>query len=180
MLKSYSNKKMSSWVDGDEQLDRPNSQTTMCCIIIVGFNIHTTAFCFGRSSLHLLLLKSLWPMPMAIAKCIRLLLQSFFGSSERKNVALKRPCKRSVNCPLETVTVVSLYKAAISYIFFHEIWHTRFLFSFKFASKMASMASSSMTSAFDTKFKCKIIQQKSHSRRTIFENWNSTEGYIVW
>ena len=45
----------SSLEGGDEQLDRPNSQTTMQ---VLGFNINTTAFCLGRSRLHLLLLKS--------------------------------------------------------------------------------------------------------------------------
>ena len=47
---------------GDEQLDRPNGQTSMeiCQVVVayLGFNINTTAFCLGRYSLHLLLLKS--------------------------------------------------------------------------------------------------------------------------
>ena len=70
----------SSLVEGDEQLDRPNSQTTLelchsCVAYFFGFNINTTAFCLGRSSLHLLILKSsmvvslsydlcLWPHPV--------------------------------------------------------------------------------------------------------------------
>ena len=53
----------SSLVEGDEQLDRPNSQTILNYAMhvlhkIFGFNINTTAFCLGRSSIHLLLLKS--------------------------------------------------------------------------------------------------------------------------
>ena len=55
---------VSSWsslVEGDEQLDRANSQTTLelchaCITYFFGFNINTTAFCLGWSSLHLLLL----------------------------------------------------------------------------------------------------------------------------
>ena len=49
----------SSLVEGDEQLDRPNSLTTkelcICCLIFWGFKITTRAFCLGRYSLHLLL-----------------------------------------------------------------------------------------------------------------------------
>ena len=53
----------SSLVKGDEQLDQPNSQTTMelCHASVAyffGLNTNTTAFWLGRSSLHLLLLKS--------------------------------------------------------------------------------------------------------------------------
>ena len=53
----------SSLVEGDEQLDRPNSQTTVelchaCVAYFFGFNTNTTDFCLGQSSLHLLLLKS--------------------------------------------------------------------------------------------------------------------------
>ena len=53
----------SSLVEGDEQLDQPNSQTTMelcnaCVEEFFGLNINTTAFCLGRSSLYLLLQKS--------------------------------------------------------------------------------------------------------------------------
>ena len=58
----------SSVVEGDEQLDRPNSQTTtmeFChALLHMGFflgggvNINTIAFCLGWCSLHLLLLKS--------------------------------------------------------------------------------------------------------------------------
>ena len=54
----------SSLVEGDEQLDRPNSQTTTtefclrCVIYFLGFNTNTTAFCLGQYSIHLLLLKS--------------------------------------------------------------------------------------------------------------------------
>ena len=55
----------SSLVEGDKQLDWPNSQTTMelwhaFLHNYFGFDINTTAFCLGRSSLHLLLLKSSW------------------------------------------------------------------------------------------------------------------------
>ena len=44
-------------------MDRPNSQTTRelyhaCVASFFGFNMNTTAFCLGRYSLHLLLLKS--------------------------------------------------------------------------------------------------------------------------
>ena len=53
----------SSLVKGDEQLDRPNSQKTLelchaCVAYFFWFNINTTAFCLGRSSVHLLKLKS--------------------------------------------------------------------------------------------------------------------------
>ena len=53
----------SSLLEGDEQLDWPNSQTTMECSMHVlhkfwGVNINTTAFCLGQYSLHLPLLKS--------------------------------------------------------------------------------------------------------------------------
>ena len=54
----------SSLPERDELLYRPNSQTTMelchACVLhnFFRFNINTTAFCLGRSSLHLLLLKS--------------------------------------------------------------------------------------------------------------------------
>ena len=47
----------SSLEGGDEQLDRPNSQTTMQ---VLGFNKNTTAFCLGRSRLHLLLWRAPW------------------------------------------------------------------------------------------------------------------------
>ena len=53
----------SSLVEGDEQLNWPNSQITLelchaCAANFLGFNINTTAYCLGRCSLHLLLLKS--------------------------------------------------------------------------------------------------------------------------
>ena len=53
----------SSLLERDKHLDRSNSQTTMelCHARVAklfGFNTNTTAFCLGRSSLHLLLLKS--------------------------------------------------------------------------------------------------------------------------
>ena len=46
----------SSLVEGDEQLDRPNSQITMefavhVLLNFLGFNINKTAFCLGRSML---------------------------------------------------------------------------------------------------------------------------------
>ena len=54
-----------SWsylVEGDEQLDWPNSQTTLEFWHVLhnffGYVQNTTAFCLARSSLHLLLLKS--------------------------------------------------------------------------------------------------------------------------
>ena len=54
---------MDSLIEGDEQLDWHNSQTTMeLCHAFVAlffvFNMNTTAFCLGWCSLHLLLLKS--------------------------------------------------------------------------------------------------------------------------
>ena len=53
----------SSLGEGDEQLDRRSRQTSMEFAMHVlrkffRFNINTTAFCLGRSSLHLLPLKS--------------------------------------------------------------------------------------------------------------------------
>ena len=49
-------------------MDRPNSQTTMklchACVAFFRFNINTTAFCLGRSSLNLLLLKSSMALPI--------------------------------------------------------------------------------------------------------------------
>ena len=41
-----------------EQLNNYGILSFMCCIMFGRFNINTTAFCSGRSSLHLLLLKS--------------------------------------------------------------------------------------------------------------------------
>ena len=51
-------------VEGDEQLDRPNSQTTWNYAMhqlhnFLGFNTNTTALILGRSSLHLLLKSSM-------------------------------------------------------------------------------------------------------------------------
>ena len=54
----------SSLVEGREQLYQPKSQKKLwnhpmhVLDKFFGFNINTTAFCFGQSSLHLLLLKS--------------------------------------------------------------------------------------------------------------------------
>ena len=51
----------SSLGEGDEQLDRPNSQTTLelchACVVFM-LNLKNFDFCLGQSSLHLLLLKS--------------------------------------------------------------------------------------------------------------------------
>ena len=60
----------SSLVEGDEQADRPQSQTSMeCCRACVaayfwGVVINTTAYHLGRYSIHLLLLKSSMILPV--------------------------------------------------------------------------------------------------------------------
>ena len=47
------------WTTGSaEQSNVYGIMTCMCCINSFGFNINTTAFCLGLSSLHLLILKS--------------------------------------------------------------------------------------------------------------------------
>ena len=69
---------MSLLLEGDEQLDRPNSQTTMelchaCVTYFFGFNINTTAFCFGRYSPHILLHDlSFGKFCMILSKAIKL------------------------------------------------------------------------------------------------------------
>ena len=65
-LLSYNNYIVKSWsslVEGDEQLDRPNSQTCMecchaCAVSFLGFAINTTAYHLCQFNLHLLLPKS--------------------------------------------------------------------------------------------------------------------------
>ena len=77
----------SSLVEGDEQLDRPNSQTTteLChaCVLhnFFSFNIITTSFCLGRSSLHHLLLKSSMAELLLTSKELQGSMQFFHQSS---------------------------------------------------------------------------------------------------
>ena len=79
---------MDSLIEGDEQLDWHNSQTTMeLCHAFVAlffvFNMNTTAFCLGWCSLHLLLLKSSMlslslPTPLSLSLLFFFLISSFF------------------------------------------------------------------------------------------------------
>ena len=104
----------SSLVEGDEQLDQPNSQTTMelchACVaeIFLGVNRNTTAFCLGRYSLHFLLLKSsilIFHSMSQCQYCYRL---------------LKLPSKLIVSCPLcgtLNVSILSL-RAQCTYVWF--------------------------------------------------------------
>ena len=72
----FSSYPWSSLVEGYEQLDRPNRQTIMEYAMHVlhklfGFNINPEAFCLGRYSLHLLLLKSSMSYPNLAAHLVR-------------------------------------------------------------------------------------------------------------